>query len=147
MTNAPREEGTLPLEAKAAEAPALPTTELLISHLLRVGVATSLALVVLGMLLMFSRHPDWASSQEELLKLTREPVTPRGLADVLTGLGEVRGRALTMVGLLLLMVLPVARVGLSLVLFAQRRDRAYVVLTAIVLALLLVSFALGRVTH
>lgn len=145
--DAPREDGALPLEAKAAEAPALPSAELLISHLLRVGVASSLALVVLGMLLMFSRHPDWVSSQEELQKLTREPVTPHSLADVLTGLGEVRGRAVTMMGLLLLMVLPVARVGLSLVLFAQRRDRAYVAITAVVLALLLVSFALGRVAH
>lgn len=135
------------MEADAAEAPALPTTELLISNLLRVGVASSLALVVLGMAVMFTKHPDWMSSQEELRKLTQEPQVPHSFADVLQGLGEVRGRALTMVGLLLLMALPVARVALSLVLFAQRKDKAYVAITATVLALLVVSFALGRVAH
>lgn len=147
MSTEPRDEGALSVEAGAAEAPALPTTELLISNLLRVGVASSLALVVLGTLVMFTRHPDWMSSQEELRKLTQEPQVPHSFADVLQGLGEVRGRALTMVGLLLLMALPVARVALSLVLFAQRRDKAYVAITATVLALLVVSFALGRVAH
>lgn len=142
-----QDDGALSLEAGAAEAPALPTTELLISNLLRVGVASSLALVVLGTLVMFTKHPDWVTSQEELRQLTLEPQVPRRFADVLEGLGEVRGRALTMVGLLLLMALPVARVALSLVLFAQRKDRAYVAITAIVLALLVVSFALGRVAH
>jgi uncharacterized membrane protein len=147
VNSEPQDDGALSLEVGPAEAPALPTTELLISNLLRVGVATSLALVVLGMVVMFTKHPDWVSSQEELRKLTQEPVVPHNLADVLQGLGEVRGRALTMAGLLLLMALPVARVGLSLVLFAQRKDRAYVVITAVVLALLMVSFGLGRVAH
>ena len=147
MSTEPRDDGALSLEVGTTEAPALPTTELLISNLLRVGVATSLALVVLGTVVMFTKHPDWVSSQEELRKLTQEPSVPHNLRDVLTGLGEVHGRALTMVGLLLLMALPVARVGLSLVLFAQRKDRAYVAITAIVLTLLLVSFGLGRVAH
>ncbi len=151
MTSETREDGLFALEAEAAEAPALPTelpsTELLISTLLRVGVASSLALVVLGTVVMFTRHPDWVSSQEELRKLTQEPQVPRCFADVLRGLGEARGRALTMVGLLLLMALPVARVALSLVLFARRGDRTYVAITATVLALLVVSFALGRVAH
>jgi uncharacterized membrane protein len=62
-------------------------------------------------------------------------------------MGERMGRSLTMVGLLLLMALPVARVALSLVLFAQRRDRVFTAITAGVLGLLVLSFALGRVTH
>jgi uncharacterized membrane protein len=149
VTHEPREDGTLTLEAEAgaAEAPALPTTERLISGLLRVGVASSLALVVLGMLVMFTRHPDWLSSHEELRRLTREPITPHSFADVLAGLGEWHGRSLTMVGLLLLMGLPVARVALSLLLFAQQKDRVYVAITSTVLALLVLSFVLGRVAH
>jgi uncharacterized membrane protein len=140
------------LEAAPAEAPAprsteLPATELLISTLLRVGVGSSLALVMLGIGVMFARHPDWLSSAEELRQLTRSPTPPRNVAEVVAGMGERMGRSLTMVGLLLLMGLPVARVALSLVLFAQRRDRTFTAITAVVLALLVLSFALGRATH
>ncbi|XXF77272.1 DUF1634 domain-containing protein [Myxococcaceae bacterium GXIMD 01537] len=142
-----RSEATLSLEPAEATAAEVPTTELLISNLLRVGVASSLALVVLGVLWSFTRHPDWMSSHEELRRLAREHAAPHNLGDVLRGLGGAHGRALTMVGLLLLIALPVARVGLSLVLFAQRKDRAYVAITSVVLALLVLSFALGKVAH
>lgn len=146
MTGEPRrEDGALPVEAR--EAPGAPSTELLISNLLRVGVSTSLALVVLGMLVMFTRHPDWVSSSSELRSLTRQPLAPHSMSEVMAGLGEARGRALTMVGLLLLMGLPVARVALSLVLFIQRKDRAFIAITSVVLALLVLSFALGKVAH
>lgn len=130
-----------------AEAPGAPSTELLISNLLRWGVSTSLAMVVLGTLLSFTRHPDWMSSHEELRRLTHNPAAPHSLHEIMEGLVGAHGRSLTMLGLLLLIALPVARVGLSLVLFSQRKDRTYVVITAVVLTLLMVSFALGKVSH
>jgi uncharacterized membrane protein len=135
------------LEAGLEEAPEESAPEVLISNLLRAGVASSLALVMLGIGVMFTLHPDWMSSSEQLRHLTRTPSAPCTLAEVVAGMGERLGRSLTMVGLLLLMGLPVARVALSLVLFAQRRDRAFTAITAVVLGLLVLSFALGRVTH
>ena len=53
----------------------------------------------------------------------------------------VRGRAIIQLGLLLLIATPVARVAFSLVAFLRERDRAYVLITSFVLALLLVSLA------
>jgi uncharacterized membrane protein len=134
----------LPLEAQGAEAAPTASPEVLISTLLRVGVSTSLALVVLGILVTYTRHPDWITSSEALEPLTHAPSGPRSLAEVVAAAGAAQGQALTMVGLLLLMVLPVARVGLSLLLFAQRRERAFALLTALVLGLLLLSFGLGH---
>jgi uncharacterized membrane protein len=49
-----------------------------------------------------------------------------------------------LLGLLLLVATPIARVALSLVAFMRQRDRRYVLITAIVLAILLFSLAGGR---
>ena len=48
-------------------------------------------------------------------------------------------RAIVQLGLVLLIATPVARVAFTLVAFARQRDRAYVMITTIVLALLLYS--------
>ncbi len=48
-----------------------------------------------------------------------------------------------MAGLLVLMATPVVRVALSLLVFGRQRDRAFVAVTSVVLALLLWSFVLG----
>ena len=65
---------------------------------------------------------------------------PRGLNSVhgvLGGAFHLRSRWVIQLGLLLLIATPVARVALSLVTFLHQRDRLYVAITAIVLALLL----------
>ena len=54
------------------------------------------------------------------------------------------GRGLVVTGLLVLICTPVLRVALTLVVFLVEKDRAYVVLSAIVLALLTLSFFLGK---
>jgi uncharacterized membrane protein len=55
--------------------------------------------------------------------------------------GAFNGQALDLIqlGVLLMIFTPVARVGLSIVLFALEHDRLYVVLTVIVFVTLLVS--------
>ena len=47
-------------------------------------------------------------------------------------------------GLLVLIATPIARVACTLVAFALQRDRTYVGITAIVLALLLYGLVLGK---
>jgi uncharacterized membrane protein len=49
-----------------------------------------------------------------------------------------------MLGMLVLMATPILRVGISLVSFARAGDRPFTLLTAAVLALLLLSVLLGR---
>ena len=121
--------------------------EVLVSQLLRYGVATSVALILLGTTLTFLRHPDYLSSTADMERLARGTEAAHTLSDVLAGVFDARGRAVTMVGLLMLMGLPVARVGLSLYLFARQGDRRFVLLTSAVLGLLLLSLLLGGLEH
>ena len=48
-------------------------------------------------------------------------------------------------GLLLLIATPILRVAVSLLGFALQRDRAYTMISAVVLLVLLISFLLGKV--
>jgi uncharacterized membrane protein len=63
------------------------------------------------------------------------------LRDALAG----HGRGIIELGLLLLIATPVARVIFSIFAFAVQRDRLYVVVTLIVLAVLLFSLVGGQV--
>lgn len=133
------------LETRATAASSLAgSPELLISHLLRYGVLASLMLVVCGMVLSFLHHPDYFSSVEALQRLTAEGHRPHQLSEVMAGVMATRGQAIAMVGLLVMMAIPVARVALSLLIFRQQRDRVFVVVTSVVLTLLVLSFLLGR---
>ncbi len=115
-----------------------------ISRLLRGGVVASMAVVILGLALTFLHHPQYLRSPSDLGRLTDAGVVyPHRLPDVATGILEGRGQAIVMLGLLMLIATPVVRVAFSIVAFAVERDRLYATITAVVLALLLVSFALG----
>ncbi len=120
--------------------------DLLISGLLRGGVLTSLALVAVGLGLMFFHHPTYLRSAEEFRRLTSPGAAfPSSLAEVTAGLRAARGQAVIAVGLLVLILTPILRVTLSVVLFALERDHAYVVITLAVLTILIGSFFLGKV--
>jgi uncharacterized membrane protein len=136
QTKASREE----LAREAAEGP-----EWLISNLLRMGVTLSLALVSVGMLLTFFHHPDYLSSAQALHHLTAPEHNLQSLSEVRAGVEAVRGQALVMVGLLVLMATPVLRVALSLFIFSRQRDGVFAAVTFGVLSLLLLSLLLGRV--
>jgi uncharacterized membrane protein len=119
--------------------------ELLISGLLRVGVVTSLAVVILGTVLSFVHHPEYLSSKTELARLTRPGAAfPHSLANVWDGVRHAQGQAVVVAGLLLLIATPVMRVAVSVLAFVYEKDRVFVVITTIVLAFLLLSFVLGK---
>jgi uncharacterized membrane protein len=120
--------------------------ELLISDLLRIGVLTSLAVVIFGTIVSFIHHPGYVSESEELRKLmTPGAAFPHTMSDVFHGLRQFSGQAIIMVGLLLLIATPVLRVGVSIFAFVYEKDRRYVVITTIVFLLLILSFVLGKV--
>jgi uncharacterized membrane protein len=66
-----------------------------------------------------------------------EPSDLRNVSGIVTGAVAWHSRGLIQLGLLLLIAVPVARVAFSVVAFALQRDRTYVVVTMIVLAVLL----------
>ncbi|WP_437276411.1 DUF1634 domain-containing protein [Sorangium sp. So ce375] len=129
-----------------ADTPRGHEVEVLISNLLRIGVATSLVVVVLGTVLSFVHHPDYLTSPKELERLTSPGAAfPRTLGEVIAGLRDLQGRAVTVVGLLMLVATPVLRVAVSILAFIHQRDRMFVLITTTVLVLLLLAFALGKV--
>jgi uncharacterized membrane protein len=119
--------------------------ELAISNILRVGVSVSLAVVVLGTIITFVRHPDYRSSPQQLERLTRPGAKfPHTLGEVAAGIGALHGQAIVVLGLILLVATPIVRVAVSILAFVYQGDRVFVVITTIVLCLLLLSFLLGQ---
>ncbi|MGC4001020.1 MAG: DUF1634 domain-containing protein [Anaeromyxobacter sp.] len=116
--------------------------ERLISRVLRAGLWASMALVICGAVLA---SLDRAGTAAELPALIggagARPPSWSWLRQDLLGL---RGDALIVLGLLLLIATPVVRVAISLLAFARQRDRAFVLITGGVLALLVLSFLLGK---
>jgi len=120
--------------------------ELLISNLLRIGVVASLIVVVAGLILSFIHHPAYLHSTAELRQVTSPSRTPwHTIAGLIDGLKHFRGEAVIMTGLLLLIATPVMRVAVSIVAFFIERDWVFVIVTSFVLAMLILSFFLGRV--
>ncbi len=119
--------------------------ERVIAATLRAGVVLSVAVILFGMALTFARHPDYANSPDARRQVTGGDYRfAHDLSETMRGLVRLEGRSVITVGLLILIATPVLRVALSVVLFAVQRDRAFAVITAAVLALLLISFLLGR---
>lgn len=131
-------------ERQAAEDAAIQRSELIISSMLRIGVGLSVLLVLAGTLITFAHHPDYFTSSQDLATLKTSEAFPTSVTGVARGLRHFEGRAVVMLGLLVLVATPILRVAVSIVTFAQQRDRAFVAITSVVLALLLLSLGLGR---
>ena len=124
--------------------PAVRRAELLLSNVLRGGVLTSLGVILVGTLVTFIHHPDYVSSPQELARLTQGGAAfPHTIRDLVAALAELRGQAIVVLGLLVLIATPVARVAVSILLFLEEHDRVYVAITAAVLLLLILSFVVG----
>jgi uncharacterized membrane protein len=117
--------------------------EAVVSTLLRVGLGVSLGTVAIGFIVLFARHPAELFSTARFAALTaRDARFPHGFGTVATGIAHGDGEAIIAAGLALLILTPVMRVTVSLIEFARARDRAYTLITAAVLAVLLLSLLL-----
>jgi uncharacterized membrane protein len=120
--------------------------EILISNVLRVGVIASVALIVLGMVLVFVQHPAYVNSPDELPNIvSSKAIFPHEFDVLFAGLRNLQGEAIVTLGLLVLMGTPVTRVAVSILAFIYNRDRVYMLITAAVLTLLFISLLLGRI--
>jgi len=123
----------------------LSRTEMLLGNLLRLGVVISAIFIVSGMTVSLVHHPDYLSDAGTLSRLTDPGAAfPHTMRDLAVELGQARGRAIMTVGLLVLIATPVMRVAVSILAFAADRDWRFVAITISVLAILLVSFLIGR---
>jgi uncharacterized membrane protein len=112
--------------------------EVIISVLLRTGVLISAAVVLLGGVCFLSKH---AHEQPEYHVFHGTSEIYRSAAGVIHAAGPSNCEAIIQLGLLLLILTPVARVAFSLAGFVLEHDGTYVALTSIVLAILIYSLA------
>jgi len=140
---------------QTAEAPApdaaIHAMEALVSRVLEIGVVVSLALLVVGSVLLFIRGDSgYGQSLHDTTRLTHPPqrgvsaAFPHSVQAVFSGVAHGRPYAVIGLGLLVLIATPVVRVAATLVGFVRAKDASYIAITAIVLAVLLLSFALGK---
>lgn len=112
----------------------------IIGNLLRVGVLLAATVVLLGGGLYLVQH---GSTVPDYRVFRGEPAYLRGVSGILREARALDGRGLIQLGLLLLLATPIARVAFSVLAFTLQRDRTYVVVTLIVLAVLLYSLGSG----
>ncbi|MHB1040203.1 MAG: DUF1634 domain-containing protein [Desulfobacteria bacterium] len=114
--------------------------ERVIGALLRWGVILAAGVVLAGGAMYLVRH---GATMPDYRVFSGEPSDLRNVSGIVAGAVSWHSRGLIQFGLLLLILVPVARVAFSVVAFAMQRDRIYVVVTLIVLAVLL--YGLTRV--
>jgi len=123
------------------------SVELIISEILRWGVRVSLGLILLGTALCFLHCGDYGASggtPEDLHALiTHGAQFPHTLGWIFGGLLALRGQAVLVAGLVLLISTPVLRVVAAIVAFTIYRDRAFAGISLLVLLLVITAFALG----
>ena len=115
--------------------------EQLIGRLLQVGVLVAAAVVLAGGVMLLLQHGKTPVAFSNF-STAASPLT--GLVGIFRGAFALDPMAVVQLGLVLLIATPVMRVALTLVAFALQRDRLYVLLTAVVLALLLYGLVWGR---
>ncbi len=110
--------------------------EIFIGNLLRLGVITAAALVVLGGFIYLFRRglalPDYKTFKGE-------PAELRHVEGIIRYAFAFHGRGLIQLGFLVLIATPIARVIFCLVAFLRQKDRLYAAVSFTVLAVLCYS--------
>ncbi len=129
---------------KAADA--VMQMEIVVSTVLRYGVAASFIIVTIGIVTLLMHlytvpgHYSVASIMPSASSGTLVLHSPLG---VFRGLLQHDPNAVIALGLLVLIATPILRVAISAIVFFLERDRLYVLITLFVLAVLILSFLIG----
>ena len=114
--------------------------EMMMGNLLRAGVILAATVVLLGGLIYLVRH---GTAQPSYQMFRGEPADLKTIRGIWGDAISFRGRGIIQLGLLLLILTPIARVGFSVFAFAKQRDWTYVTCTLIVLGLLIYGLSNG----
>jgi uncharacterized membrane protein len=115
--------------------------ETIMGNLLRVGVLLSAAIVLLGGVVYLIHRGETAPLYGQF---HGEPANLRSVTGIVNAAMARQGRGIIQLGLLFLIATPLARVVFSVFAFAVQRDKLYVGVTLIVLAILVFSLAGGH---
>ena len=106
-------------------------TSSIIGWILQVGVMLSAGIILIGLLML----PFYGKG----LSLSELLTFPRTFSQIWSGLQVLQPQSVIALGLLLLIATPILRVAVSIVAFALERDVRFVVITAVVLGILILS--------
>jgi uncharacterized membrane protein len=115
--------------------------EQVVGRMLQLDVLLAAVVVLVGAVALLWHH---GSEHVSYVAFSGEPERLRSVAGIVRGAMDMQSDAIVQLGLLLLIATPIARVALTLVAFVIQRDRTYVVITLIVLALLLYGLFFGH---
>jgi uncharacterized membrane protein len=108
--------------------------ERIVANLLRSGVLLSATVISAGGIGFLVQHGHEVAAYQTF---HGEPPEYRRAAGIVLAAAQSDWRAVIQLGLLLLIATPVARVAFSIAGFALEKDRTYLAITVIVLAILL----------
>lgn len=111
--------------------------EIIISNVLKFGVLLSAVIIFIGLCMFLITGKSGYTG-------TYYPITP---SEILKGLLSLKSYSIIMTGLLVLILTPVFRVGVSIIVFFQEKDFLYVKITSLVFIILLISFILGTLNN
>jgi uncharacterized membrane protein len=113
--------------------------------ILRVSVLASAVLLVIGLVMMALVTPGFYVAQFHEIQTQGRLAIKQDWATVARLALEGHPHAILTMGLLVLTLVPLGRVGFTFVLFLKEKDWPFTALTASVLLLLMVGILLGRV--
>lgn len=109
--------------------------EIIVSNFLKFGVYLSAIVVSIGLaMFLITGNSGY--------KANYYPTRPM---EILSGLISLKSYAIMLTGLLILIITPVMRVGISIIVFFKDKDFLYVGITSAVFIILIISFVLGKV--
>ena len=121
--------------------------ELAIASVLRGGVVLAILTIMVGLVIMFVHHHDYMpkTGHVSYRSLVGDHYKfPDSIAGVVRSLGNGDGVGIVVLGLVFLLGTPIARVVTGNIEFLRQRDWKMSLVTFFVLAVLLVSFMLGK---
>jgi uncharacterized membrane protein len=118
--------------------------EQVIGRLLQLGVFVAAAVAIAGAILVLIQH---GSASPAFRDFQAAPWYLTSVGGILRGVREMRSESIVQLGIVLLIATPILRVAFTLVAFVLQKDRVYIAITTLVLALLVYGLAFGRVGH
>lgn len=109
--------------------------EIVVSNFLRAGVVLSAIVICIGLVMFLVTGNSG-------YKANYYPTSP---IDIINGLIAFKSYAIMLTGILILIITPVMRVGVSIIVFFKEKDYLYVKITTFVFVILIISFVLGKV--
>ncbi len=116
--------------------------EQVIGRLLQIGVFAAAAVAIVGAILVLIQH---GSATPTFTQFAEAPDHLTSVGGILRGVRAMRSESIVQLGIVMLILTPMLRVAFTLVAFVLQRDRVYVAITSLVLALLLYGLVFGRI--